>query len=154
MTLLQALKKIKQLTRKIETTQGRVNRWCSYFNNEEPIYTDIKGMVQSVTDMQLEISRIRHAMHVVNCTTVVKYEGKETTLDQLLLETRVVIPATLATLKLLRRKEKGYQEEKDVKVVMQYDPSGRDKHIDILMDRSDSINDFLDENNKSIEIVL
>lgn len=152
MTILQALKKIKQLTRKIQTTQERIARWCSYMNNEEPAYTDIRAMIQSVSDMQLQIAKFRHYMHLANATVEVEFEGKKTTLDELLLEANVVIPTQLSTLALLRRKEKGYGDTKDTTVVIQYVPKERDFSIDTLTEKQARINDFIDTMNIQMEI--
>jgi hypothetical protein len=123
-------------------------------SDEVPVYDNISGLIQSASDMQTEIANIRHAMHVVNATTKVTFLNKETTLDELLLEATVTIPAQLEFFNSLRRKEKnhGYrQSEPGVTVVMQYDPAARDKSIDALTDRLDEINAFLDMKNIQLE---
>ena len=154
MTIIQALKRIKQLGRKIDRTNERIQRWCSYFDDEEPLYDgqEIERMIQSVGDMQEEIARIRHIMHITNATMAVEFEDKPTTIDSLLLEATVVIPAKLHTLKQLRRQEKGYGHSKEAKVVIQYDPKQRDIELDRLTDRQAKINDFIDTTNISTEI--
>jgi len=81
-TIIQGLKIIKHLTRKITTTNERIARWCSYTSDEEPLYTDIDALIQSVGDMQMEICKIRHAIHLANANKVVIFENKETTLDK------------------------------------------------------------------------
>ena len=154
-TIIQGLKTIKHLTRKIETTNERIARWCSYMSDEEPLYTNIEALTQSVSDMQTEICKIRHAIHLVNANKVVVFEGKETTLDELLLEATVTIPSRLETLKLLRRKEKNnfrHQQQNDVKVILQYDPGKRDKVFDQLTERQANINDFIDTMNIQLEL--
>jgi hypothetical protein len=146
-TIIQGLKRIKHLNRKIETTKERIRRWCSYMSDEVPVYDNISALIQSASDMQTEIANIRHAMHVVNAITKVTFQNKETTLDELLLEATVTIPAKLELFNSLRRKEKnpGYRQiEPGVSVVMQYDPADRDKAIDALTERLDDINAFLD----------
>jgi len=154
MKIIQALKKIKQLSRKIETTKERISTWCSYQSDEEPLYTDIQGMKQSVFDMQAEIAKIRHAIHVLNATTKVNFKGKETTLDELLLEATVTIPSKLALLSSLRRKEKNryIQNQADVKIILQYDPLERDKEVDKLIELTAEINDFIDVCNITLEL--
>lgn len=152
MTIIKALKKIKQLTRKIQTTQDRIKRWCSYLSNEEPAYTDIRAMIQSVTDMTRQIAEIRHYIHVTNATVGIEFDGNKRTIDELLLEANVVIPTQIETLRLLRRKEKGYGTDKDVKVINQYEPKERDLTIDALLEKQNKINDFLDEINIQTKI--
>lgn len=152
MTILQALKKIKQLTRKIHRTSERIERWASYFDDEIPLYTDINKLIQSATDMQNEIARLRHAMHKLNATQVVTLFGKETTIDEMLIEATITIPAQLNLLNLLRRKEKGFREKSDRKVVLQYDPKARDVTRDKLYDLQQDIHDALDQYNIQLEL--
>ena len=153
-SVIQGLKRIKHLLRKIETTQGRISRWCSYTDDEQPLYTDINAMIQSANDMQAEIGKIRHAIHHLNATTKVSFKGKETTLDELLIEATVNIPVRIGTLKTLRRKGKhGYGgNNKDVKVLIQYDPHKRDKDLDALIELQSDINDFIDIMNIQLEL--
>ena len=153
-TIIQGLKTIKHLSRKIETTNARIARWCSYISDEEPLYTNIEALIQSVNDMQTEICKIRHAIHLVNANKVVTFENKETTLDELLLEATVTIPSKLATLSLLRRKEKNNfrQVQNDTKVILQYDPAKRDKLVDQLTERQANIHDFIDTMNIQLEL--
>lgn len=153
-TIIQGLKTIKHLSRKIETTNARIGRWCSFTSDEEPLYTNIEALIQSVSDMQTEICKTRHAIHLVNANKVVTFENKETTLDELLLEATITIPSKLATLALLRRKEKNNfrQVQNDTKVILQYDPSKRDKLIDQLTERQANIHDFIDTMNIQLEL--
>ena len=155
-TIIQGLKKIKHLSRKIETTNARIERWCSYISDEEPLYTNIEALIQSVNDMQTEICKIRHAIHLVNANKVVTFENKETTLDELLLEATVTISSKLATLSLLRRKEKNNfrQVQNDTKVILQYDPAKRDKLVDQLTERQANIHDFIDTMNIQLELYI
>ena len=157
-TVIQGLKKIKHLTRKIETTQERIARWCSYMSDEEPLYTDIPALIQSVNDMQAEVGKIRHAIHLLNATAKVTFRGEDTTIDALLIEATVNIPVRIATLQSLRRREKnrgyGHQERPAVTVVMQYDPHRRDVDLDALITLQSDINDFIDMMNIQLELPL
>lgn len=155
-SVIQGLKRIKHLNRRITTTRERINRWCSYMSDEDPLYTDINAMIQSAADMQTEVGKIRHAIHVLNATAVVEFKGKNTTLDELLLEATVVIPAKIEVLQSLRRKEKNNfrQPQPDVKVIIQYDPAKRDKDIDALTELQSDINDFLDTMNVQLELKM
>ena len=152
LTIIQALKQIKQLGRKIDRNNERIQKWCSYTSDVEPLYgqEEVRAMIQSTGDMNAEIAKLRHALHLVNATLVVKFEEKETTIDELLLEATVVIPARLATLKLLRRQEKSHYQKEEVKCIMQFDPKERDVTIDNLLDRQGRINDFLDTLNITV----
>jgi len=156
LTILQGLKKIKHLDRKIKKTQERIGKWASYIDPlEAPPQYDIKPLIQSINDMLEERARIRHALHVTNAIRVVEFEGKSLTVDELLIRLTVTIPTKIATLKQLRRKEKPYHlkdEKQEHKVVLQYDPGQRDREIDALENEMDDINTLLDEFNISVDV--
>jgi hypothetical protein len=149
LTIHQALKRIKQIDRKVERHLDRLRKWCSYFDNEEPAYSeeDIRKMHQSVSDLLAEKVRIRHAMHVVNATHKVEWRGMEITVDELLLAANVRFPRRLDALKIMHRKEKNYNTPKEVQVVNNFDPNERDKMIDALEDCISEINDVIDAAN-------
>ncbi len=156
LTILQALKKIKHLDRKIEKTRERIQKWCSYIDplDGAPQY-DTNKLLQSLNDMLANKARLRHALHMTNALHVVEYKGSKGTIDELLISTTVTIPAMIDALKLQRRKEKDryLQDEKhEQKVVLQYDPSGRDKAIDKLENDLMEIDSLLDETNITTDI--
>lgn len=155
MTILQALKKIKHLDRKIEKNMKRIQRWCSYFDDEQPLYDGggIKRLIQSSNDMIDESTNLRHQIHATNTATKMEFDNKEMTLDELIALKTSTIPKRLQVLSVLRRKEKQYHHDKDVKVVLQYDPSARDKVVDALENMSDEVDALLDHMNISTELV-
>lgn len=157
MTIIQALKKIKQLGRKIDNTKNRIARWCSYFDNQEPVYNNIEGMIQSVRDMMTATMDLKHKIHKTNILTKVEWNNKMYTMDELLLLRTVGLPAELNVWKSLRRKEHdryAYNQGEPVpKVVLQYDPRERDKHIDAIEEEMARLDDFLDELNIKTELV-
>jgi hypothetical protein len=156
LTILQGLKKIKHLDRKIKKTQERIGKWGSYIDPMDlPVQYEVNPLIQSVNDMLEERARIRHALHVTNAVHVVDYKGQPKTVDDLLIRLTVTIPMKIATLKQLRRKEKPYhlgKDSQDHKVVLQYDPAQRDRDIDALENELDEINGILDEINISVDV--
>jgi len=156
MTILQALKKIKHLDRKIGKSQERIGKWCSYISPiEEPQY-DTNKLIQTVNDLLSERAKLRHALHVTNALHKVEFKGKEITVDELLILSTVTIPQQIETLRMLRRKEKPYhlqgKDAPECKVVLQYDPAGRDRQIDALENDLDIIDQILDEINITTDI--
>ncbi len=161
LTILQALKKIKHLDRKIEKTRERIQKWCSYIDPlEAPPQYDTNKLMQSLNDLLAEKARLRHALHTTNALHTVDYKRAKVTVDELLITATVTIPAMINALKLQRRKEKPYglrddpnwEESQRPKVVMQYDPSGRDKTIDKLENDLMEIETLLDEVNITTDI--
>ncbi len=157
-TILQVLKKIKHLDRKIEKNQKRIEKCASYVSpgEEKPLYDPLK-LLQSVKDMIVEVSRLKHSLHYTNATTMIKYKDKDLTIDGLLLLRTIIIPRFIETQKLLRSKSirNRYSEvvyEKGSKVVRLYDPQERDKNIDKLEDELADIDSMLDEINITQEV--
>ncbi len=159
MTILEVLKKIKHIDRKIDKNKERLAKWCSYFNieigpGEEPLYI-AKKLMQSLSDLITIRGSYRHALHKANIDNKVEYAGKELTIDELLVLRTSTLPANIAYLKLLRRKEKNYvalrhltdEERKDVRVITQFDPLARDKAIDDIENEMANLDKLLDETN-------
>jgi len=168
MNILSALKKIKHLDRKIEKTLKRIQAWSSYILEDairpevewdKPLYDDgdIRAMMQSVDDMTNEKARIRHLLHKTNMNITVEFEGKERTIDELLILQNIILPGKIAALSHLNRKEKGHsynrEYDKDARVIMQYDPKIKVANIDKIENRAEMLNEFLDEVSINTEVV-
>jgi hypothetical protein len=164
MKIIEALKAIKHLDRKIEKALERISTWCSYeldeTNPEPPLYNadDISKMRQQVIDWTLEKARLRHLLHKTNIKTSVEFDGKTYNIDQLLLLKTVVIPARIDMLKRLTRRNPSHRSfikdsDKKVKIVMQYDPKEREKEVDSLDNISMKISALLDNLTLTTEVV-
>lgn len=151
MNILQAVKKIKHLDRKIDKNNARVLKWCSHFNNEETQY-DVSKLLQSVSDLIEEKSKIQHALHRTNVAVMINFQGKTVSIDELIILLKVTLPAKINSLKLLRRREKKYGDTSDIKIVMNYNPMERDKKIDALENLVDVAEEILDNVNITTEL--
>jgi hypothetical protein len=153
-TIFQNLKRIKHLTRKIKKNSERLKKWCSHFDNEETQY-DTEKLIQSVNDMITERGKLRHELHKTNVEIEVLFQGRLISVDELIILVSLTIPAKIETLKLLRRRERSYNQSEDkFKVIMNYDPIERDKKIDALEYTLEEANDVLDNLNITTEITL
>jgi hypothetical protein len=159
MTILEVLKRIKHVDRKIEKSKERLSKWCSYFDIElepgqEPLYNAEK-LMQSINDLIALRGSYRHALHKANIDNKVEYKGKELTIDELLVLRTSTLPARRTCLLLLRRREKGYSElrhltedeRKAVRVITQFDPLKRDKSVDEIENEMADLDRLLDELN-------
>jgi hypothetical protein len=153
MNILQALKRIKHVDRKIKKMQDRISRWCSHESTEESPY-DMEKLLQSITDLIILKAKIRAAIHATNIATKVVGKSGEYTLDGLLAYRTIVLPAKIASLKLMRRKERGFHADKDTKYVLNYDPKWSDDNIDKIENEMAEIDDLLDTTNISTELVI
>jgi len=154
MTILQALKKIKHLDRKIEKNQMRIQKWSSHYSDEEPLYDQrgIEKLIQSTNDLVLERDKLKHLIHKTNIETKIIFKGNEMSLDELIAKRTSTVPSNLITINCLHRKEKNYNQDKAVKVVMQYEPAVRDKVVDIMENILDEMDALLDETNIITEL--
>ena len=157
-TILQVLKKIKHLDRKIEKNQERIKKCASYVSPEEekPLYDPMK-LIQSVKDMIIEVSKLKHNLHYTNATTIIKYKNEDMTIDMLLLLRTVTMPLLIETHKLLKKKSitsryGDNQYEKGSKVIKLYDPREKDMTIDKLEDELVNIDSIIDEINITQEV--
>lgn len=166
MTILQILKKIKHLDRKVEKDEKRLAKWCSHFDcdlaeGEKPPY-DTDVLLKAIEDRRYHRGILVHALHRANLNNTTNYKGKALTLDQLLILRTVTLPAQKATMQLMRRKEKNYnnlrhmseEERKEVKVVVNFDPVARDKVIDVIDDDLAHIDQILDEINITVKVIV
>ena len=156
MKIIEALKKIKHIDRKIEKTTVRVSDWCSYIRDKEispdedpPLYNEeeIRRMIQQIDDWVVEKANLRHLLHKTNLSTTVGVWGKQYTIDQLLGLKEIVIPQQISIRGKLRRKEKGgwVDTSKGKITVTQFDPKERDKAVDSLENQQEEISNLLDK---------
>ena len=162
MKILAALKRIKHLDRKIEKRIKRIGRWCSYIveneNDPGPVYDadDIRKMQQQIRDWAAEKIRIRHCLHLTNIQTLVEYNSKDRSIDELLLIQNVLLPEELKALKAMRRKEKGGYGKPDAEkahVVLQYDPKDRDKRVEGIEYQLEHLDELLDNLNIETDVI-
>jgi len=159
MTILQALKKIKHIDRKLEKIGERAARWCSYYDielspGEDPPY-NVEKLLQQAKDLRAHRAELRHALHKANIDHLVSYKDKKMTIDELLILRTMTLPQHKTLLSCLRRKEKNYHalrhlsedERKAVTVINQFDSAKRDKAIDDIDDEMAKIDEILDELN-------
>jgi len=154
MTILQVLKKIKHLDRKINTIKDRISRWCSH-SEDEPSPYEIPKLQQSLSSLVDEISKLRHVLHATNAITMVQMEGEASpkTLDEYIILKTFVLPQKIEALKLMHRSERGYSAPASVKNVIEYDPSERDKQIDKYEYQLEKIDTFLDTMNITLAVM-
>lgn len=85
MKIIEALKKIKDLSRKIDEITPKIRDYCADYDIETPTYPDqrtkIQEWLQSCHDMNKEILRLRIAIQKTNLDTMVTIEldGKQVT---------------------------------------------------------------------------
>jgi len=162
MKILAGLKRIKHLDRKITKTLKRISKWCSFVSDNKedpaPVYDegDIRTMQQQIGDWAVAKAAIRKGLHLTNVRTRVDFDGRQMSIDELLLLQNVVFPEKKKALVALRRKEKGgygSTSSKDSWVVLQYNPKERDQAIEKLELLEEELDTLLDNLNIETDIV-
>lgn len=78
MKIIEGLKKVKHLEKKINDLTEKIGKYCADTELDEPIYADQKGQIsqwlQSVHDSTLEIERLKYRINKTNISTLVKIE--------------------------------------------------------------------------------
>lgn len=161
MKIIEALKQIKHLDRKIKKTSERIVKWSSYLVNSTyseadntPQYSaqDLKIMHQQIGDWVLKKAELRNSIHRTNIETKVQYKGKEFTIDELIILRTEVLPVLKNVEQLYSRKDVPYGA-KDTKVIVQYDFKERDKRIDSIENDQEELGNFLDKLTLETDII-
>lgn len=158
MKIIESLRRIKHLTRKIAKNTKRIMDNCSFVDHEgdpRPVYNedDIRKFHQQIDAWSSEIASLRHRLHKTNVSTSCDFPVLGlSNIDYALCYMNEVIPRKIEALKSMRRKEKPYSD-KDGRVVNQFDHTARDKAIDSLDELKQSLADRIDALNISVDIL-
>lgn len=168
MKIIEALKLVKDLQRKAEDLQGKVQRHSAHLSYETPTYPDQKSQVaawvQSHTDIVREIARLRCCIQRTNVTTPVTIEldGNHVTKpiaewihrrrDLAKLEAQMYRQLTDRGLKEGSAKNT-MGETVDVKIVRCYDPAARDHRLAALDSEPSIIDGRLEIVNATTDLV-
>lgn len=147
MKLIEGLKQIKDLQKKVADFQDKVGKHSAHMSFETPMYKDqqkqVKEWIQAHADVLKEILRIRLAIQKTNLETdvVIELDGKNVTksIAGWIHRRRDLATAEKACWKMLT--DKGLKEGRvqksdgsvdEVKIVRCYEPVERDKNISAL----------------------
>ncbi len=148
MKIIEAMKQIKDLQRKIEDLKGKIKQCSADYDIETPLYVDqfgvVQGWVQSISDMCKEILRLRVAIQKTNLATSVAVDLGGNTITKTIaewihrrrdlanLELSAYSALTDRGLNSLTSFTQSTGENKPVKLRRYYDPAARGKAIDVL----------------------
>ena len=173
MKIIEAMRKIKDLTRKAEDLRGKVGKYCADYSHQEPVYLDQKSQVtewlQAHSDVLKEISRLRIAIQKTNLETNVDIEiGGQTVTKciagwihrrvDLANHEKVAWAALKGSLLKINGMEMGVAKDKDgkdipTKVRRYYDPKTRDAKVEEFTSEPSLINGRLEVVNAVTDIL-
>lgn len=156
MKILDGLKKIKLLQKKVDKNVQRIADNCCSFEGEDPVH-DIRVMIQSHSDLVLEINDIRAKIQRTNSSTKIDEDKyKNHTIASLITYRQVVLPQKIEILKSLskaRKENEGRYDQQKRKVVLHYNPKNRDLSIDEYEDDLTEIDSILDKYNMATDLI-
>jgi hypothetical protein len=168
MKIIEGLKQIKALQKKLEDLRGKIGKYCAYANFETPIYTDQKKQVrewlQSHEDLMKEILSLRMKIQKTNLITDVTIElgGKKVTksIAEWIHRRRDLAENDRLAWEALN--DKGIKEgittdsqgEKvEVKIIRCYDPVERDNKVELYRSEPMTIDSTLEIINATTDLV-
>lgn len=168
MKIIEALKQIKDLKRKVEDLREKVLKNCALANFETPLYPDQKKQVaewiQAHSDVLKEVLRLRIAVQKTNLATNVTIEigGKQVTksIAEWVHRRRDLATEELKMYQCLT--DRGIKEgigkgpagdALEIKIVRFYDPTDRDNKLELFSNEPSLIDGKLEIINAVTDIV-
>lgn len=171
MKLIEALKKVKDLRRKVDDLTVKIREHCADYSHETPTYgtaeeqaAKVAGWVQARHDLIKEIMRLRIAIQHTNLVTCVTVEigGKSVThtiaewihrrKDLSALELQSWSSLTNRNLREGVMKQSN-GTEMDVKIRRYFDPSQRDEMVDMLKSEPSEVDSALEVANAITDLI-
>lgn len=169
MKLIEALKKVKELTIKAEDLRGKVAKYCADQSHETAVYGDkqkeqINEWIQAHSDVLKEIARLRLAIQRTNLATQVTIElgGKQVTKS---IAEWIHRRKDLAGLELAMWNgigDRGLREGQiktstgelqDVKIRRYYDPRVRDVSVELYRTEPSRVDSVLEVQNAIVDVI-
>lgn len=167
MKLIEAMKRIKELTVKAADLQAKVSVTCANLDYETPVYADPKGQVsewiQSHGDILKEVMKLRFAIQRTNINTSVTIELGGANVTKSIAEW-IHRRRDLANLEMTMWQKLGDRglkegvinqstgEPKAIKIVRHFDPKERDAKIDLYRSEPSKIDATLEVVNAVTEL--
>lgn len=159
MKIIEALKQIKDLTRKADDLRSKIGKFSAHLNFETPMYQDQKGQVggwlQAHSDILKEILHLRFAIQITNINTSITIDLGDKPVTKTIAEWihRRRDLATLEKMAWVMLTDKNLKEgvatdsqneKREVKIVRCYDPALRDRMIELFTTEPSAIDSRLE----------
>jgi len=172
MKIIEAMKKVKDLQRKVSDIKGKITQYCVDHDNQEPVYgtyetqkKQVSEWIQACNDIVKEILNLRVAVQKTNCETEVSIDigGKAVTqtiaawihrrrdLAQLNKTIYQVLDETKVNLGVGYRDKDG--EERIAKRRLYFDPKVRDEKVEEYNSEPSLIDSALETVNATTDII-
>lgn len=168
MKIIEALKQIKDINRRIEELKEQIAKFCMDMDYETPVYENqaeqIKSWIQSRHDLIQEILRLKKCIQVTNLLIDVTIKIGDNTITKSIAEW-IVRRQTLSALELQAWEKLGQKplkegtvatstgEKKDVKIRRYFSTEERDKMVNILRSEPILIDSHLEITNAITDLL-
>lgn len=168
MKLIEALKKVKDLSKKAEDLQEKIAKYSAYLNYETPAYENQKGQVkewiQGHSDVLKEILRLRIAIQKTNLETEVSIQLNGKAVKKCIAEwihrRRDLAGMEMQAWRSLTDRglkegtvQQSTGEKMEVKIIRCYDPKERDEKVLIYSEEPSLIDAQLEVVNAVTDLI-
>ena len=167
MKIIEAMKELRLIEKKIATNCTRITQYASAvsteklpFGSEEDQRSEVKSLVQANADLFARYLELKQRIEQTNLITRVKLAGKEWSISQLLVIRRKLGQPMLATYNSLNDREARSRmrsavsgvEGKGVHVIQLYDEREKNERLNYWQDFLESIDARLEVVNATTEL--
>jgi hypothetical protein len=163
MKIIEALKNLKTIQKRIEKNCEQIKQYCAYVSVEAPVYetpekqqAEVGSLIQANLDLEKEYLRLKKAIENTNLNVVVTIAGKSYTITELISLKRVAgkfrtntyqsLNPQIAMTKLNEIYRKGVDANNPAKVISLYAEADKNKALR-------EWDDFLSQIDGKLEVV-
>jgi Na+/phosphate symporter len=167
MTLIEAMKELGHIEKRIEKTQKRINEYCAtlqierfQFDTEEKQTKEVASLIQSCLDLEANSRLLKMRIEYTNLKTKVEIKGKMYTISELLFMTRKTIPMMLGVFSSLnennaRARLRNFTIEpgKPIQIIKHYKEDYKNTQLDLWQDMKETITGRLEVVNATTQLL-
>lgn len=166
MKIIEGLKRLKVLEKRITDTASKVSQYAAVWSNQKPAFAteeeqrkEVIGLLQSAEDLQLEYLKLKRDIDYTNAMAYIEMGGKKLSLNELLTIKRKtavlmqVVYKSLNTDNLVRGRSPMAAQGESVKPVQLYDERMKNEKLAYWQDLYDNIESRLEVINATGELL-
>lgn len=164
MKLVEAMKELKLIEKKIDKNINSIQKYSSQPSNERPYFTsieeqkkEIKSLIQANKDLMDNYLDLKQKIEKTNLTITVEMDGRKYTISELLVLKRRLAKLMIASYEAMNDKEAKHSimrlSDSQIKVERFYDEKEKNQGLAMWQDFYDNIDSRLEVINATTELV-
>ncbi len=163
MKIIEALKRMKLLEKRIETNNRNITEYSSKLSNEKPIFAsekiqekEVKSLIQANKDLIIEILKLKRSIEVTNLTVTFTANNVTDTISGHLFRIRRLnhlIRNTYMALNANKIKPNSMNISNDIKIEKLYDEKEKQDGLRNIMDYESEVSAKLEVINATTDII-